>query len=69
LMTGVPVTQNGVSLPAMLDAQTCLHLLDHAGGPLSVGSSEIWAEGGALLIVGFVGQYLIGLGSLWWLGT
>ena len=53
----------------MLDAQTCLQLLDHAGGPLSDGPSEFWAEAGALLIVGYVGQYLIGIGSLLWLGT
>jgi hypothetical protein len=53
----------------MLDAQTCLQLLDHGGGPLSEGPSELWLDAGVLVIIGFVGQYLIGLGSLWWLGA
>jgi hypothetical protein len=53
----------------MLDAQTCLMLLDHEVGPLSDGPSEFWADAGAQVIVGFVGQYLIGLGWLWWLSA
>jgi hypothetical protein len=52
----------------MLDAQTCLQLLDHAGGQVSDGPAELWTEAGAMVIIGFVGQYLVGLGSLWWLG-
>jgi hypothetical protein len=53
----------------MLDAQTCLQLLDHAGKPQSDVPSELSAASDAVVIVGFVGQYLIGFGSLWWLGT
>ncbi len=65
----IPVTRTG-QLPAMLDAQACLQLMDHAGGPLSDdGPSEFWADAGATVIIGFVGQYLIGLGALWWLGA
>jgi hypothetical protein len=58
-----------VSLTAMLDAQTCLQCMDNVGGPLSDGPSGFWTEGSTLLIAGFIGQYLIGLGSLWWLGV
>jgi hypothetical protein len=43
--------------------------LDHAGKPQSDVPSELPADSDALVIVGFVGQYLIGFGSLWWLGT
>jgi hypothetical protein len=52
----------------MLDAQTCLQFPDHAGMPLSAGPAEFWTDAGAMVIIGFVGQYLIGFGSLWWLG-
>ena len=54
---------------AMLDAQTCLQCMDNVGGPLSDGPSGFWTEGSTLLIAGFIGQYLIGLGSFWWLGN
>jgi hypothetical protein len=51
----------------MLGAQVCLQLIGHEGGPLSDGPSEFWADAGATVIIGFAGQYLIGLGALWWL--